>query len=134
MRFLMASQSPDVSFLRSLYWRREMRLGMSFLYSSSLANSRLSLSMLMASLAMDKDTTSRSLNRGTTPRRGTFPRSFTKSFEKRLHISRIFTKFAYKLLHIWIIKINILNSNRLHSLLDVCNDSLIFDSYPHFTN
>ena len=43
------------------------------------------------------DMTSRSEKRGTTLLRGKFPRSLTKSLEKSLHISRIFTKFAYKL-------------------------------------
>ena len=41
--------------------------------------------------------TSRSLNLGTTPGRGIFPLSLTKSFARYLHTSRILTKFANKL-------------------------------------
>ena len=97
IRFLMVSHRLLVSFLRSLYWRREIRFGISFTYSFNLANNRHSLSMPIASLTMESDTISRSLNLGTTPGRGILPCSFTKSFENSLHISRIFTKFVYKL-------------------------------------
>jgi len=125
MRSLMVLHSSEVNFLRSLYWRREIRFGNSFLYSSNLENRRFSLSILIASLVMDKATTSMSLNRGTTPLRGIFPRSFTKSFEKRLHISSIFTKFAYKLC-IRIFILNVLNTTKLLIILDMRNFSFIY--------
>lgn len=80
-----------------LYWRREIRFGISPLYSSSNANKLISLSILMFSAARLWTITSRLRDLGITPQRGMLPCSFTRFFEKLLQTSRILTKFAYEL-------------------------------------
>lgn len=86
----MAVQRGAVNFRLSLYCRRDIKWGISDLYSRNLTNKRDSLSMPMDSDAMLRVTTSKSENRGMTLHRGKFPCSLIKLPAICLRISRNF--------------------------------------------
>lgn len=86
-----------VNFLRSLYCRREMRLGIRGLQACRRAKRWFSLSMPRASADRLRATTSRSEKEGTTPRRGTLPFSLTRFPAFCLQMSRILANIANKL-------------------------------------
>ena len=81
----------------SLYCLRDIRLGISILYSCSFANNNASLSMPTASEVIFNAITSRSENLGTTPLLGIFPESLTKLPAICLHMFRNFANIAYRL-------------------------------------
>ena len=119
-----ALHREEVILRLSLYCRREIRLGISTLYSCSFANNSDSLSIPTASDAMFKATTSRSENLGTNPRLGTFPDSLTKLPAICLHMFSNFANIAYKLCIRYLsikslFTFNLLNINNMHNFLNI---------------
>ena len=99
---LIALHRGEVILRLSLYCLREIRLGISFLYSCNLANSKDSLSIPIASEIIFNAITSRSENRGTTSFLGILPDSFTKLPATCLHMFRYFANIAYRLCIVWL--------------------------------
>ena len=106
------------SFLRlSLYCLRDIRLGISILYSCSFANNNNSLSIPTASIQCHYFN---GLESGTIPFIGTFPNSLTKLPATCLHVFRNFVNIAYKLCIRYLpikslITSNLLNINNMHN-------------------
>jgi len=106
----------------SLYCLRDIRLGISILYSCSFANNNDSLSIPTASDVIFNATISRSENLGTTPLLGTFPDSLTKLPATCLHMFRNFANIAYRLCIRYLsikslVTFNLLNINNMHNFL-----------------
>ena len=117
-----ALHREEVILRLSLYCRRDIRLGISTLYSCNFANNNDSLSIPTASDVMFNATISRSENLGTTPLLGTFPDSLTKLPAICLHMFSNFANIAYRLCIRYLsikslITFNLLNINNMHNFL-----------------